>query len=87
MTFPKHVNCIVRLFADDCLLLRNVNNQSDSQLLQNGLTNLENWEKTWQMQFNPEKCYVIHISKKKNPLNIISYYITIYYNQLIIVNI
>ena len=88
MTFPEHVNCNVRLFADDCLLFRNVNNQSDSELLQNGLTNLENWEKTWQMQFKPEKClYVIHISKKKNPLNIISYYITIYYNQLIIVNI
>ena len=45
-----------------------MNNQSGSELLQNGLTKLENWEKTWQMQFNPEKCYVIHISKKKNPI-------------------
>jgi hypothetical protein len=29
------------------------------------VTNLENWEMTWQMKFNPEKCYVIHVTKKK----------------------
>jgi hypothetical protein len=51
-------------------LYRNVNNQSDSELLQKDLTNLENWEKTWQMKFNPEKCYVIHVTKKKIPLEL-----------------
>jgi hypothetical protein len=41
------------------------------------LTNLENWEKTWQMKPNPDTCYVIHVSKKKKiPLNLIIYYIT-----------
>ena len=45
-----------------------MNNQSDSELLQTKLTNLENWEKTWQMKLNPEKCYVIHVIKKKIPL-------------------
>ena len=39
---PEHVNCNVRLFADDCLLHRNVNNLSDSDLLQKDLTNLAN---------------------------------------------
>ena len=43
--FPEHVNCNVRLFADD-YLYRNVNTQSDSELLQKYLTKLENWEKT-----------------------------------------
>ena len=51
------------LFADDCLFYRNVNNQFDSELFQKDLTNLENWEKTWQMKFNPEKC----IYKEKSP--------------------
>jgi hypothetical protein len=32
------------------------------------VTNLENWEMTWQMNFNPEKCYVIHVTKMKIPL-------------------
>ena len=57
---PEHVNCNVRLFADACLRYRNVKNQSDSELLQKKkLTDLENWEKTRQMKFNPEKYYVI----------------------------
>ena len=64
----RYVNCNVRLFADDCLLYRNVNNQSDSELLQKDLINLENWKKTWEMKFYPEKCYVIHVTKKKIPL-------------------
>ena len=34
------------------------------------VTNLENWEMTWQMKFNPEKCYVIHVTKKKIPLEL-----------------
>jgi hypothetical protein len=39
-------------------LYRNVNNQSDSELLQKDLTNLENWEKTWLMLF-PKKSDII----------------------------
>jgi hypothetical protein len=37
-------------------------------LLQKDLLNVENWEKTWQMKFNPEKWYVINVTKKKIPL-------------------
>lgn len=64
---PEHVNCNVRLFADDCLLYRKVNNKSDSDLLQRDLSNLEKWENDWQMKFNPEKCYTLHVSKKLKP--------------------
>ena len=64
---PEHVTCNARLFADDCLLYRNVNNSSDAQLLQKDLSSLVKWEEDWQMNFNPEKCYVIHISKKSKP--------------------
>ena len=66
---PEHVNCNVRLFADDCLLYRKVNNSRDAGLLQTDLTNLENWESSWQMKFNPEKCYTLHVSKKLKPTN------------------
>ena len=39
-----------KLFADDSLLFRTINNQADSVLLQNDLTSL-----TWQMSFNAKK--------------------------------
>ena len=68
----EHVSCSVRLFADDCLLYRITNNANDSNELQKDLSNLEKWEMDWQMKFNPEKCYVINISKKTKP-NVFKY--------------
>lgn len=66
-------------FADDCLLYRNVNHQSDSELLHKDLTNLENW----QMKLNPEKYYVNHVTKKKIPIKFeYSLHNHILYNQL-----
>ena len=35
--------------------------------LQSDLYKLEQWQKTWQMKFNPTKCYIICISLKKDP--------------------
>ena len=44
-----------RLFADDCLLYRQISSRHDSALLQQDLSALEKWETTWQMQFHPQK--------------------------------
>jgi hypothetical protein len=41
-----------KLFADDSLLYRTINNQTDSDLLQRDLTTLEDWENKWQTSFN-----------------------------------
>ena len=38
-----------KLFADDSLLFKVIRNDTDRALLQNDLTALEHWEKTWQM--------------------------------------
>ena len=51
-----------RLFADDCLLYRSVSSPSDSRALQDDLDKLTAWQTEWQMQFNPSKCYVMHMS-------------------------
>jgi hypothetical protein len=48
-----------KLFADDSLLFRTINNQAVSVLLQNDLTSLQDWEDKWQMSFNAKKCQVI----------------------------
>ena len=46
-------NNIVRLFANDCILYRSIQVSSDCNKLQADLNNLEQWEKTWLMNFNP----------------------------------
>ena len=40
----------------------------DSEILQQDLTNLENWKKLWDMNFNPSKCQVIHVTRLKTPI-------------------
>ena len=42
----------VRLFADYCLLYREINNENDHTTLQNDLTNLEKLVLDWGMRFN-----------------------------------
>ena len=56
----------IRLFADDTILFRAINGTIDSQLLQEDLTTLENWENRWQMSFNPSKCTVIRVAPNKS---------------------
>ena len=55
-------NSIVRLFADDCILYRSVQVPNDCKKLHADINNLEQWEKTWLMKFNPTKCCVMTIS-------------------------
>ena len=41
-----------RIIADDTLLFKPITYQHDSDLLQQDLTALEEWEKVWQMDLN-----------------------------------
>lgn len=60
---PASVSSHVRLFADDCLLYREINSFSDHQSLQQDLKHLEEWANTWGMRFNASKCYILSINK------------------------
>ena len=62
---PECVSSKVRLFADDSIIYKEITTDSDGRDLQNDLEALEMWEKTWGMSFNPSKCHIIHISRKK----------------------
>ena len=55
----------------------------DPTILQEDFHQLELWEDKWQMQFNADKCEVIQITKKRNP---ITENYTIHGQQLQIVN-
>ena len=53
-----------RLFADDCILYRNIETEPDARDLQHDLDRLQQWEKDWPMEFHPLKCQVFHITTK-----------------------
>ena len=69
---PQWVKSTPRLFADDCLLYREINSPEDASVLQQDLDSLQIWEKTWLMEFAEDKCKVIRITKKRHR-NIIFY--------------
>ena len=61
--YTKHSQ--VRLFADDTIVYLTVSCTDDCQKLQEDLDSLERWEREWLMEFHPEKCSVLRITKKK----------------------
>ena len=58
----------IRLFADDSLLYRTINSIEDTEALQRDLDTLQKWESLWKMEFHPQKCQVLRITNKKNPI-------------------
>ena len=66
---PQNIQSQVRLFADDtAAVCLTVNSQEDANILQGALDTLQEWELTWDMEFNPGKCQVMHMTKSRVPL-------------------
>ena len=63
-----NVKSKVTLFADDAALYLTISTSSQSEILPKNLDNLERWSHKWDMEFNPSKCQVIHITRSKNPI-------------------
>ena len=55
----------VRLFADDTVAYLAIKGEADARILQADLDKLGQWEQKWVMEFHPDKCQVLTISKKK----------------------
>ena len=53
---PEAVKSTVRLFADDCLLYREIRSFEDHLLLQEDLHRLKKLAEVWGMEFNVQKC-------------------------------
>ena len=53
----------IYLFADDTKLFRHIKQDSDKQLLQNGIYDLHNWCNKWMLKLNTSKCKVISIGR------------------------
>jgi hypothetical protein len=63
---PNGVKSSVRLFADDCLVYREIHCLQDHITLQEDLQRLEIWAKQWGMRFNPSKCYILPTKTKSS---------------------
>ena len=59
---PDNIKSSVRLFADDCVLYRNVHSLQDCLILQEDLDSLGLWEANWQMKFNVAKCHSMRVT-------------------------
>jgi hypothetical protein len=66
---PESTESDAKLFADDCLLFRPIQNNRDTQMLQNDLNSMEEWENRWKMAFHPEKCVMMRVCNKRKPIN------------------
>lgn len=52
---PESVKSKTMLFADDTIVYLSIKGQTEAVRLQDDLNKLENWERDWAMEFNPDK--------------------------------
>jgi len=65
---PKYVqSSTARIFADDCILYRKIQNKADSKLLQEDMSNILRWQCDWQMEFHPSIWQLLYVSNKRRP--------------------
>ena len=60
---PDCLKSTVKIFADDLKLIANL---SDKNVIEDDLKSLENWERNWLLEFNTDKCKVLHIEFNDN---------------------
>ena len=58
---------LVKLYADDVLIMGSIITPDDHQTLQNDLTKLAHWSTIWKMPFNLAKCEHLIITNKPHP--------------------
>ena len=59
-----NLKAVINKFADDAKLGHLVNSETDQDQLQYCLNKLLEWAETWCMEFNTNKCKVMHIGRK-----------------------
>ena len=65
---PDKIISKTRLFADDCIVYRPIYDKNDCAVLQQDLDALAEWESKWGMEFHPQKCSVLRVSRSRSPI-------------------
>lgn len=63
---PTNITSKIRLFADDCVIYRQIRNSDDASQLQRDLDSITAWCTDWQMCVNVSKSKVMTFSTKKS---------------------
>ena len=61
----EDINSEIRLFADDCVCYRSIQSTNDTKILQADINRLGRWARKWGMRFQPVKCNMTTLSRKK----------------------
>lgn len=63
---PDSISSKIRLFADDCVIYRQITNPDDHIMLQQDLNSISAWCDNWLMSLNGSKCKVVSFSRKQS---------------------
>ena len=55
----------IRLFADDCVCYRQIHSIEDTVKLQRDINRLGRWARKWGMRFQPTKCNMMQLTRKR----------------------
>ena len=55
----------IRLFADDCVCYREIKDEVDTMKLQRDIDRLGSWAREWGMIFQPVKCNMMQLTRKR----------------------
>ena len=78
---PDNIRSSVRIFAEYCVLYRNIKSPIDCQSLQDDLNSLAQWETDWQMKFTVAKCHSMRVTRHLPDKHILFDY-TLHYQKL-----
>lgn len=63
---PNTLSSTIRLFADDCVIYREILDSADQSALQSDLNKISTWCDTWLMKLNTNKCKVMRVTRQKH---------------------
>ena len=55
----------IHVFADDCVCYRQIDSIEDISKLQKDIDNLGKWARKWGMKFQPVKCNIMQLTRKR----------------------
>ena len=61
----SNIESEIRLFADDCVCYREIKDEEDTMKLQRDSDRLGSWARKWGMRFQPVKCNMMQLTRKR----------------------